>query len=63
MKIYKIRNKLTGLYKTAGIYGMFNKQGKSWSTLSAVKLAANLASKDCEIVVFEIKEVEIIPIK
>jgi len=37
MKVYKIRDKDTGLYALGGIYGGWNKTGKSWSTIGNLK--------------------------
>jgi hypothetical protein len=37
MKVYKIRNKETGLFATGGTDCKFNKTGKVWKTLAHVK--------------------------
>lgn len=69
--IYKIRHKVTGLYRMAGggIPGRWSKTGKVWPTLGRVKLHLNLLRYDTtqplppecrnwEIVAFEVEESE-----
>lgn len=69
--IYKIRHKITGLYRMAGggNPGRWNKTGKAWPSLGHVKLHLNLLRydtkhplpeecKNWEIVVFEVEEFE-----
>lgn len=69
--IYKIRHKLTGLYRMrgGGIPGRWSKKGNAWPNLGHVKLHLNLLRydtarplpeecKNWEIVVFEIEESE-----
>lgn len=42
-KVYKIRNKKTGLYSTGGTSPKFTKSGKTWSQLSHLKNHLNQA--------------------
>ena len=71
VKVFKIRHKITGLYRMAGggIPGSWNKTGKAWPNLGHVKLHLNLlrydakrtlpaACKNWEVVVLEIEESE-----
>lgn len=37
MKVYKIRDKETGLFSTGGTYPRFTNKGKSWSGMDALK--------------------------
>ena len=76
MEIFKVRNK-ENLYWEGNCHGgtyYFTDKGKQWKTLSHVKSALKLSRnyktkefpehiKDCEIVKFELKEVETIKIK
>lgn len=69
--LYKIRHKVTGLYRMAGggLPGRWSKTGKAWPSLGHVKLHLNLLRydtkhplptevKDWEVVVLEIEESE-----
>lgn len=71
IKLYKIRHKVTGLYRMAGggIPGRWSKTGKAWPTLGHVKLHLNLLRRDTshplprecekwEVVVLEVQESE-----
>jgi hypothetical protein len=67
MKIYKIRNKVTGEYSKGGGHPYFNKRGKIWKGIGPLKNHINLVKeyrllslyKDCEIVIFEVTETEV----
>ena len=37
MKVYKLRNKDTGLFSTGGLSPVFNKKGKVWKQLNHIK--------------------------
>jgi hypothetical protein len=37
MKVYKIRNKITGLFSTGGMEPKFNKKGKVWNGIGPLK--------------------------
>jgi hypothetical protein len=37
MKVYKVRNKETGLFSTGGMTPSFNKRGKTWTQINHVK--------------------------
>jgi len=37
MKVYKLRNKETGLFSTGGLDPLFNKKGKIWKQLNHIK--------------------------
>ena len=73
IKVFKIRHKVTGLYRMAGggIPGSWNKTGKAWPNLGHVKLHLNMVRpcggtdyplpaecKNWEVVVLEIEESE-----
>lgn len=48
IKIYKIRNKKTGLFSTGGINPNWNKNGKNWKTLAHVKSSVRVATEYAE---------------
>jgi hypothetical protein len=62
--IYKIRNKVTGLYSDGGKWPTFKKNGKAYRSKEAItnwfNSARSLHGKflNCEIVEFEIREVQ-----
>ena len=71
--IFKIRDRVTGLYSTGGSNPKFNKRGKAWGTLAHVRAHLALFTarsyrplpwsyNDCEVVTFEFVEVEARPI-
>lgn len=37
MKVYKIRNKITGLFSSGGLSPTFNKMGKVWNGIGPLK--------------------------
>jgi hypothetical protein len=37
MKVYKVRDKQTGLFSTGGCYPKFTKKGKTWKALNHVR--------------------------
>lgn len=47
MKVYKIRDKNTGLYSKGGYYTSFTKLGKTWSTKGALSLHLALLREKC----------------
>lgn len=72
MKVYKIRNKKTGLFSKGGVYKLFDEKGKIWQTAGTAR--SHLAMfqdrdwrtgkssypafvKDLEVVEFELVEV------
>ncbi len=67
-QIFKIRRRSDGLFSTGGSYPSFKKEGKVWSRRGNVsshfaqmqRSSAYLA--DCEVVVYELVESEIIPV-
>jgi len=68
--IYKIRNKKTNKFSSGGVYPVYSNQGKIYTRLQDVKSHLRLlqqtntfqVSNLClEIVIFEVKEVGIIP--
>jgi hypothetical protein len=68
MKIYKIRNKLTGLFSDGGSYPSWKKNGKAYRSLAAITNWLNSNSysgtrkmfKDCEIVEFTMLQTNVI---
>lgn len=48
IKIYKIRNKKTGLFSTGGINPNWNKNGKNWKTLAHAKSSIRVATEYAE---------------
>jgi len=66
MIYYKIRNKNTGLYHKGGVYGVWSKTGKTWTTLGKLRsmLTMNTAREyhkgqdmtDWEIIEYEVIE-------
>ena len=66
MIYYKIRNKNTGLFHKGGIYELWSKDGKTWTTLGKLRsmLTMNTPSKhrtgkdmsEWEIVEYEVTE-------
>ena len=66
MIYYKIRNKNTGLYHKGGVYEVWNKNGKTWTTLGQLRsmLTMNTPRQyhtgqdmtDWEIVEYEVTE-------
>ena len=72
-KLYKIRNKKTGLYSVGGVDGRFSKVGKVWK-MGPVKLHLMLIQnrpcglpgleryKDCEVVEYEMHESRVLSI-
>lgn len=66
MKVYKIRNKETGLFSTGGLHPTWSKTGKVWQRIGHVHLHINQlvnektipgAYKNAEIVEAEITEI------
>jgi hypothetical protein len=47
LKVYKIRDKETGLYANKGMYGGWSKNGHAWSTFGNVNGHLNMF-EDCE---------------
>lgn len=65
---YKIKNKSTGLYKSAGSYGGWHKEGKTWTNLGRLRAHLTLslngriiheALTDWEIIEYEVKQIDI----
>lgn len=65
--VYKIRRTTDGLFSTGGTVPSFNKKGKTWSHRGHVSSHLSQLSdkqkshsyKDCEVVAYEIQEIEI----
>ena len=65
MKVYKLRNKKTGLFSLGGLYPKYNKSGKIWKRMSDLKLHLSMfdSNRDkeyldlVEIVEYEMQEV------
>ena len=59
--IFKIRNKTTNLFSTGGYTPTWTEYGKQWKTKGALNNHLNLIEgneyRNCEIVLFELKEV------
>ena len=72
MIVYKIRRKTDGLFSTGGLRTKFSKVGKTWNKLNHVNshIAMLIEGKtkspqvydDCELVEFEINEINTTPI-
>lgn len=66
MIYYKIRNKQTGLFHKGGVYDLWSKEGKTWTTLGKLRsmLTMNMPTKyrkgqdmsEWEIVEYEVTE-------
>lgn len=61
MIYYKIRNKETGLYHKGGVYNVWTKAGKTWTTLGQLRsmLTMNINSQNSEMHNWEIIEYEV----
>lgn len=67
-KVYKIRNKKTGLFSSGGIKPKWSKIGKLWTQKSHLllhlkqfsKYEAEKIYKNCEIVCYEMKECNVV---
>lgn len=59
MKLYKIRNRKTGLFSQGGFSPMWNKTGKFWSQLRYVKAHLGLLSPETDTLDWEIVEYEL----
>lgn len=59
MKIYKIRNKTTGLFSTGSAYPQFKKEGKVWKNKHALSMHFSLL-RDNKTFYKNIDELEIV---
>jgi hypothetical protein len=62
MIYYKVRDKATGLYHKGGVYSVWSKTGKTWTTLGKLRsmLTMNInngtSMSDWEIIEYEVVE-------
>lgn len=71
MKMYKIRNKKTGLYSSGTMYPIFKKVGKTWKSKQALSLHFTWLKEynnfykdidDLEVIEYIVSENRIIPL-
>ncbi len=74
MKLYKIRDKKTGLFSMGGVYPRFTTKGKIWNGSGPIKshltqmkhyvkyYQSSNYYEDCEVVILELKEAGCMPI-
>ena len=62
LKIYKIRDKITGLFSSGGLYCKFNKTGKCWDSIKNIKLHLSLI-KNAPAIYVEVVEYNLVESK